>query len=150
MKRYYTIKEVAEMFSIDHQSVRRMINNGKINAIKVGGQWRIPMTDVDMFATKELECHKLLIYSSGGNTYIHRGIWKLVRDGIIEMLAVPIMALIACYRNELGYCKFENLISHGVDYEESKSCLEKLVKDGFVVENNNDYIISEKLNIDLL
>jgi len=37
----YTINEVAEKFHYQRSTVWRWIKNGKIEAVKVGGQWRI-------------------------------------------------------------------------------------------------------------
>lgn len=47
MKEFYTIYEVAEIFAVDWQSVRRMIKSNKINAIKIGGQWRVSFAEVE-------------------------------------------------------------------------------------------------------
>lgn len=38
----YTIKEVSKILKTSRQQVRRMIRGGKLPAIKVGREWRIP------------------------------------------------------------------------------------------------------------
>ena len=43
----FTIPEVANMFKVSEMSIRRMIDRKQLNAIKVGGQWRITQEEVD-------------------------------------------------------------------------------------------------------
>ena len=38
---YVSTKEIAEEFGINECTVRRMINDGKIKAIKLGRNWKI-------------------------------------------------------------------------------------------------------------
>lgn len=42
----YTVKEVADIFSISSETVRDWINTGKIKAFKLGKQWRVHHRDV--------------------------------------------------------------------------------------------------------
>lgn len=43
----YLIKEIAEKFRMSEHAVRRAIKAGDIQAIKIGGGWRIPQSEVD-------------------------------------------------------------------------------------------------------
>lgn len=41
MQELFTIQEAAERLKVNHQTIRRLIKNEKIKAIKIGGQYRI-------------------------------------------------------------------------------------------------------------
>lgn len=47
--RFYTIDQVAEILDIHHKTVRKFIKEGKLKANKLGKQWRISQTDLDIF-----------------------------------------------------------------------------------------------------
>ena len=47
MKRVLSIKEVAEVLSISESTVRRLISNGDIEAVKIGGLWRISSLEIN-------------------------------------------------------------------------------------------------------
>lgn len=46
MEKFYSILEVASIFRVEQQSIRRMIARKEIDAIKIGGQWRISSAEV--------------------------------------------------------------------------------------------------------
>ncbi|SKC81155.1 helix-turn-helix domain-containing protein [Maledivibacter halophilus] len=48
-EKYYTIGEVASKLEVHTKTVRRYIYNGKIQALKVGGQWRIYQGALDKY-----------------------------------------------------------------------------------------------------
>ena len=41
------VSEVAELLRISDESVYRLCRRGKLNATRIGGQWRIPRESVD-------------------------------------------------------------------------------------------------------
>lgn len=43
----YTIPEVAKLFKVSELTIKRMIYRKDLNAIKVGGQWRITQEEID-------------------------------------------------------------------------------------------------------
>lgn len=45
-EKFYSPKEVAELFSISHHTVSTWIREGKIQAIKIGPYWRIAKSEV--------------------------------------------------------------------------------------------------------
>ena len=47
MPKYYTVKEVAEIMKVSEKTVRNWIKWGRIKAIKIGRQWRIPAEEID-------------------------------------------------------------------------------------------------------
>jgi excisionase family DNA binding protein len=49
MEQWYTLKEIAEKFKVTVQTIRNWIRQGKIRAIKLGGNWRISQSEVDNF-----------------------------------------------------------------------------------------------------
>lgn len=48
-EKYYTIGEIASKLEVHTKTVRRYIYNGKIQAMKVGGQWRIYQSALDKY-----------------------------------------------------------------------------------------------------
>jgi excisionase family DNA binding protein len=44
---YMSISEVAEYFGINPRTVRRMISSRVLSANRIGGQWRIPIKEVE-------------------------------------------------------------------------------------------------------
>lgn len=40
------IYDVASLFKVNHKTVRRMIADGRLPAVKIGAQWRIRPQDV--------------------------------------------------------------------------------------------------------
>ncbi len=42
-----TTKELLDLLKIDRTTVYRMLNDGRISGVKVGGQWRFPRKDVE-------------------------------------------------------------------------------------------------------
>ncbi len=43
----YTIEEVARILKVSTDTIRRMIADGELEAVKVRGQWRIKKESVD-------------------------------------------------------------------------------------------------------
>lgn len=56
-EQYYTINEIAEMLKVAYLTVYRWIISGKLEAYKVGKQFRISHTDFNKFleASKKYE-----------------------------------------------------------------------------------------------
>lgn len=48
----FTVMDFAEIFRISESAVRTLIRKGKLKAIKIGGQYRIPKSIVDSFFEK--------------------------------------------------------------------------------------------------
>lgn len=48
-ERVFTIEEIAETLKVSVDTVRRMIRDGEIHAIKVRGQWRITKEALDHY-----------------------------------------------------------------------------------------------------
>ena len=51
--KFYTIDQVAEILGIHHKTVRKFIKEGKLNANKLGKQWRISPIDLERFTKVE-------------------------------------------------------------------------------------------------
>ncbi|MFD1676952.1 helix-turn-helix domain-containing protein [Alicyclobacillus fodiniaquatilis] len=49
MDGFLTVDQLAQMIDMHPRTVRRYIREGKLKAIKVGGEWRIRREDVKMF-----------------------------------------------------------------------------------------------------
>ena len=52
MAQYYTIKEVAEILKVNERTISRWISDGKIQAVKIGGQGKGKPTRI---SEKEIE-----------------------------------------------------------------------------------------------
>lgn len=50
--KFYTIEQVAEFLGLHHKTIRKFITEGKLNAGKVGKQWRISGHDLSVFMEK--------------------------------------------------------------------------------------------------
>lgn len=48
----YTVEQVAEQVQLSTVTIKRMINEKKIHAVKIGGQWRIPVEEVKKLITE--------------------------------------------------------------------------------------------------
>lgn len=46
---FYTIDKVAKILDLHHKTIRKFIKEGKINASKMGKQWRISSRDLNLF-----------------------------------------------------------------------------------------------------
>lgn len=46
---FYTIKEVSELFKVAYLTVYRWIKEGKLEAYKLGKQYKIKKADIDKF-----------------------------------------------------------------------------------------------------
>jgi|Wag4MinimDraft_16_1082657.scaffolds.fasta_scaffold00037_40 excisionase family DNA binding protein len=47
--KYYSPAELADILNLDARTVRNLINNGDLHAVKVGSQWRIGEKDFENF-----------------------------------------------------------------------------------------------------
>jgi excisionase family DNA binding protein len=44
--KYYSVNELAERFSVDHKTIRRLIRTGKLSAVKIAGAIRVAENDL--------------------------------------------------------------------------------------------------------
>ncbi len=49
----YTILEAAQLLKVSDDTIRRMIKEGTLDAVKVRGQWRIKKASVDKLLGKK-------------------------------------------------------------------------------------------------
>lgn len=69
-ERFYTIDQVAQILGMHHKTIRKFISDSKLNANKVGKQWRIAKQDLDAF----MEINNNNGNSIDKNTYKESGI----------------------------------------------------------------------------
>lgn len=50
--RVYTVQEVADLLRVDHNTIRRRISAGELEAIRVGDTFRIPETALIDYLTR--------------------------------------------------------------------------------------------------
>ncbi len=48
-QKYYTIPDLAEMFGVHSRTIRRLIDDGEIQAFRVGAQWRVSSEQLDNY-----------------------------------------------------------------------------------------------------
>ena len=48
-----SIDEVAEYFGVSSRTVRRLMTDRKLSAVRVGRQWRIPIVEVEALEKRE-------------------------------------------------------------------------------------------------
>lgn len=51
-EKFYTIDQIADLLGMNHKTIRKFINEGKLGANKVGKQWRISGHDLSIFMEK--------------------------------------------------------------------------------------------------
>ena len=47
MKEFYTVTEVAELFSVSKDKIRAEVRNGVIKSTKIGKVYRVPFSEVE-------------------------------------------------------------------------------------------------------
>jgi excisionase family DNA binding protein len=47
--KYFTVSATAEMFSCAPKTIRKLIHDGKLNAVKLGNDYRISQDDIAKF-----------------------------------------------------------------------------------------------------
>ena len=50
-----TIKDVAQFLKVKEQTVYRLVQQGKIPALKIGGQWKVKRSHLDWMFEESLE-----------------------------------------------------------------------------------------------
>lgn len=51
-EKFYTTNKVGELFEVTAETVRNWIEEGKMKAMKINGQWRVPRSEVLRFANE--------------------------------------------------------------------------------------------------
>lgn len=58
-EKYYSPSEIADILNLDPRTVRKLINNGDLEAVRVGSQWRIGENDFKEFIEKNKNVNDL-------------------------------------------------------------------------------------------
>ncbi|MEA4907550.1 MAG: helix-turn-helix domain-containing protein [Chloroflexi bacterium] len=53
MAELLTVKQLQELLKIDRVTVYRMLNDGRLNGVKIGNQWRFPSSEIDRLTGEE-------------------------------------------------------------------------------------------------
>lgn len=51
----YTVKEVAEMFSVATSTIRKKLRKGDLKGIKIGKVWRIKRTEIQRYCKEGID-----------------------------------------------------------------------------------------------
>ncbi len=53
MEKLYTTKQLEELLKVDRITIYRMLNDNRLNGVKVGGQWRFTQSEIDRLLGEE-------------------------------------------------------------------------------------------------
>jgi DNA binding domain, excisionase family len=53
VERMYSVNEVAEILHVSFRTIYRLMKVGKIQAVRVGRQWRIPKSEIEKYLKVE-------------------------------------------------------------------------------------------------
>jgi excisionase family DNA binding protein len=54
-RQMYSVKEIAIMLGLSERTIFRLMKAGKIQAVRIGGQWRIPRSEVEKYIKVEVK-----------------------------------------------------------------------------------------------
>ena len=101
-EKYYTITQVAEKLNLHHKTIRNFINSGKLNASRMGKQWRVTQEDLDLFVQSRESSEQNV--SSDSFTILKQP--EILRGGRCQVSSVIDLADIA--KNQ--YMRISNLL----------------------------------------
>lgn len=101
-EKYYTITQVAEKLNLHHKTIRNFINSGKLNASRMGKQWRVTQEDLDLFVQSRESSEQN--ESSDSFTILKQS--EILRGGRCQVSSVIDLADIA--KNQ--YMRISNLL----------------------------------------
>jgi excisionase family DNA binding protein len=55
VERMYSVNEVAEILHVSFRTIYRLMKVGKIQAVRVGRQWRIPRSEIEKYIKLEFK-----------------------------------------------------------------------------------------------
>ncbi len=79
-EKYYTVDEAAEKIGVHPKTIRRYIFGGKLEALKVGGQWRVYEDGMSKFMKTGTKCH----HSSDANQVSNDDFCVFMDSGYFE------------------------------------------------------------------
>ena len=67
IKDFYSIADVADQLSLSQKSIRRYIAGGQLDAVKIGGNYRIPKAALEFFINNRVDMAPAVNYDLFGN-----------------------------------------------------------------------------------
>ena len=74
IKDFYSIADVADQLSLSQKSIRRYIAGGQLDAVKIGGNYRIPKPALEFFINNRVDMAPAVnydLFGSGGENRTH-------------------------------------------------------------------------------
>jgi excisionase family DNA binding protein len=61
MEKLYTTKQLEELLKVDRITIYRMLNDDRLNGVKVGGQWRFTQSEIDRLLGEEQVAEEVVV-----------------------------------------------------------------------------------------
>lgn len=104
--KFYNIEQVAEILDVHHKTVRKFIKEGKLRANKLGKQWRISKSDLDLFTNNKDSTADIERSSNDEEIEFENNYFKNEEDNVIKVSSVINIENI----NEEEYIRTSNML----------------------------------------
>lgn len=104
--KFYNIEQVAEILDVHHKTVRKFIKEGKLRANKLGKQWRISKSDLDLFTNNKDSAVDIERSSNDEEIEFENNYFKNEEDNVIKVSSVINIENI----NEEEYIRTSNML----------------------------------------
>lgn len=104
--KFYNIEQVSEILDVHHKTVRKFIKEGKLRANKLGKQWRISKSDLDLFTNNKDSTVDIERSSNDEEIEFENNYFKNEEDNVIKVSSVINIENI----NEEEYIRTSNML----------------------------------------
>lgn len=104
--KFYSIEQVAEILDVHHKTVRKFIKEGKLRANKLGKQWRISKSDLDLFTNNKDSAVDIESSSDDEEIEFENNYYKNEENNVIKVSSVVNIEHI----NEEEYIRTSNML----------------------------------------
>ncbi|MDU5109676.1 MAG: helix-turn-helix domain-containing protein [Clostridium sp.] len=104
--KFYNIEQVAEILDVHHKTVRKFIKEGNLRANKLGKQWRISKSDLDLFTNNKDTAVDLESSNNDEEIEFENNYYKSEEDNVIKVSSVINIEHI----NEEEYIRTSNML----------------------------------------
>lgn len=104
--KFYNIEQVAEILDVHHKTVRKFIKDGKLRANKLGKQWRISKSDLDLFTNNKDSAVDIESSSNDEEIEFENNYYKNEENNVIKVSSVVNIENI----NEEEYIRTSNML----------------------------------------
>ena len=104
--KFYNIEQVSEILDVHHKTVRKFIKEGKLRANKLGKQWRISKSDLDLFTNNKDSAVDIERSSNDEEIEFENNYFKNEENNVIKVSSVVNIEHI----NEEEYIRTSNML----------------------------------------